>query len=133
LTALQRQRYQMGDPSWWADHETAPASQPVASSPLLGRRLLTADPTWGREQGAAWIADHKVGDAVVMPGTGFLDSALSAAGEVHSGPVQLLDVTLAGSLVLPSDPGSATVRTTTTVRPDGTFVIAGHTEPAPQV
>ncbi|MFE6867295.1 SDR family NAD(P)-dependent oxidoreductase [Kitasatospora sp. NPDC057692] len=125
--AWQRRRYQLGDPSWWADHETAPAPQPAASSPLLGRRLLAADPTWGREQGAAWIADHRVGGAVVMPGTGFLDMALSAAREVHGGPVELLDVTLARSLVLPGDPGAAPVRTTTTVRPDGTFVVAGHT------
>lgn len=123
----QRQRYQLGDPSWWSDHEIAPAPQPVASNPLLGRRLLAADPTWGREQGAAWIADHKIGDAVVMPGTAFLDMALSAAREVHGGPVELLDISLARSLVLPSDPGSAPVRTTTTVRPDGTFVVAGHT------
>ncbi|MEV0639902.1 SDR family NAD(P)-dependent oxidoreductase [Streptomyces sp. NPDC050619] len=123
----QRRRYQLGDPSWWSDHEIAPAPQPAASNPLLGRRLLAADPTWGREQSAAWIADHKVGDAVVMPGTAFLDMALSAAREVHGGPVELLDISLARSLVLPSDPGSAPVRTTTTVRPDGTFVVAGHT------
>ncbi|WP_063798007.1 type I polyketide synthase [Streptomyces sp. 150FB] len=123
----QRRRYQLGDPSWWSDHEIAPAPQPVASNPLLGRRLLAADPTWGREQSAAWIADHKVGDAVVMPGTGFLDMALSAAREVHGGPVELLDISLTRSLVLPSDPGAAPVRTTITVRPDGTFVVAGHT------
>ncbi|WP_345662246.1 type I polyketide synthase [Streptomyces venetus] len=125
--AWQRRRYQLGDPSWWSDHEMAPATQPVPSDPLLGRRLPAADPTWGREQGAAWIADHKIGDAVVMPGTGFLDMALSAAREVSGGPVELLDVSLTRSLVLPSDPGSAPVRTTTTVRPDGTFVVAGHT------
>ena len=123
----QRQRYQLGDPSWWSDHEIAPAPQPVPSNLLLGRRLLGADPTWGREQSAAWITDHKVGDAIFLPGTGFLDMALSAAGEVHGGAVELLDISLLRSLVLPSDPGSAPVRTTTTVRPDGTFVVAGHT------
>ncbi|MCG0283819.1 type I polyketide synthase [Streptomyces sp. PSAA01] len=123
----QRRRYQLGDPSWWSDHETAPPQQPVASHPLLGRRLLAADPTWGREQSAAWIADHRVGEAVVMPGTGFLDMALSAAREVSGGPVELLDTALTRSLVLPRDPGSPPVRTTTTVRPDGTFVVAGHT------
>ncbi|RDG37781.1 type I polyketide synthase [Streptomyces corynorhini] len=123
----QRRRYRLGDPSWWSDHEIAPPSQPVASHPLLGRRLLGADPTWGREQSAAWIADHRIGDAVVMPGTAFLDMALSAAREVHGGPVELLDISLARSLVLPGEPGSAPVRTTTTVRPDGTFVVAGHT------
>jgi acyl transferase domain-containing protein/NADPH:quinone reductase-like Zn-dependent oxidoreductase/SAM-dependent methyltransferase/NADP-dependent 3-hydroxy acid dehydrogenase YdfG len=125
--AWQRQRFQLGDPSWWSDHEIAPAPQPPASNPLLGRRLLAGDPTWGREQSAAWIGDHKVGEAVVMPGTGFLDMALSAAREVHGGPVELLDIAIARSLVLPSEPGAAPVRTTTTVRPDGTFVVAGHT------
>ncbi|MFC9930338.1 SDR family NAD(P)-dependent oxidoreductase [Streptomyces sp. NPDC127190] len=125
--AWQRRRYQLGDPSWWADHEMAPVTQPAPSNPLLGRRLLGADPTWGREQNAAWISDHKVGEAVLMPGTGFLDMALSAAREVSGGPVELLDVSLIRSLALPSDPGSAPVRTTTTVRPDGTFVVAGHT------
>ncbi|MFF1871839.1 SDR family oxidoreductase [Kitasatospora herbaricolor] len=123
----QRQRYQLGDPSWWFDHEIAPAPQPVPSNPLLGRRLLGADPTWGREQSAAWLADHKVGDAIFLPGTGFLDMALSAAREVQGGAVELLDISLHRSLVLPGEPGAAPVRTTTTVRPDGTFVVAGHT------
>ncbi|WP_327358931.1 type I polyketide synthase [Streptomyces sp. NBC_01304] len=126
--AWQREHHRLGGPQWWTDHEMAPAPQPAAPHPLLGRRLRAADPTWGREQNVAWFADHRVGDAVLMPGTAFLTMALSAAGQLTGGPVELLGTSLLKPLVLPLDAEMATPRTTTTLYPDGGFVIASHAE-----
>ncbi|MEV6877810.1 type I polyketide synthase [Amycolatopsis sp. NPDC051128] len=54
-----------------------------------------------------WLAEHAVGDTVLLPGTAFLDLALWAGGQVGSPAVA--DLTLESPLALP---GSVTVQLT---------------------
>lgn len=52
--------------------------------PLLGWRLLDTDITWENTIDPIvlpWLADHKVGEAIVYPGAGFAEMALAAARE----------------------------------------------------
>ncbi len=54
-----------------------------------------------------WLADHAVGDTVLVPGTVFLELALHAAD--HLGHNHVVDLTLAAPLVLP-DTGAVAVQ-----------------------
>lgn len=56
--------------------------------PLLGWRLSSADASWENQLDpsiVAWLADHKVGGAIVYPGSAYAEMALAAAGEWHGG------------------------------------------------
>ncbi|OLF06421.1 type I polyketide synthase, partial [Actinophytocola xanthii] len=67
-----------------------------AEHPILGAAVRLADDggalLTGRLSLAAhpWLADHRVGGAVLFPGTGFLELALRAADEVGCGRVEEL-------------------------------------------
>lgn len=67
-------------------HGTSPASPRRLSRsrlhPLLGYRMNDGDWVWENEldtQTCPSLADHVVGDTVVMPGTGYIEMALAAA------------------------------------------------------
>lgn len=52
--------------------------------PLLGWRVPAAELAWNNTLdpiALPWLADHKVGEAVVFPGTGYVEMALAAARE----------------------------------------------------
>ncbi len=61
--------------------------------PLLGYRLRHQTLSWESQldtQRYPWLADHKVGDAVLFPGAGFIELALAAAQRLRHG--DLLDI-----------------------------------------
>ncbi|WP_410092923.1 acyltransferase domain-containing protein, partial [Streptomyces sp. uw30] len=101
--AFQRERYWLRDAGSGgdarglglkaADHPLLGAAVPVAGSDavLLTARLSTAV--------APWLADHVVGDAVVVPGTALVELALAAADRVDCDRVD--ELTLQAPLVLP--------------------------------
>lgn len=58
--------------------------------PLLGYRLSTAVLTWENQldtHRVPMLADHRVGDAVVLPSTGFAEIALAAAAQWMNEPI----------------------------------------------
>ncbi|MER5936555.1 type I polyketide synthase [Streptomyces sp. NPDC001928] len=101
--AFQRERYWLRDAGSGADarglglkaadHPLLGAAVPVAGSDavLLTARLSTA--------AAPWLADHVVGEAVVVPGTALVELALAAADRVDCDRVD--ELTLQAPLVLP--------------------------------
>ena len=101
--AFQRQRFwpagsaRAGDPAGLglvsAEHPLLGAAVPLADGSavvLTGRLSLRSHP---------WLADHRLGDTALFPGTGFLELAIRAADEVAYGQVE--ELTLATPLVLP--------------------------------
>ncbi len=77
--------------------------------PLLGGAIDLADAAGllltGRLSSAAcpWLADHRIGGTIVVPGTAFVELAIRAADEV--GCAQVEELTLAAPLVLPEQGG----------------------------
>jgi acyl transferase domain-containing protein/NADPH:quinone reductase-like Zn-dependent oxidoreductase/acyl carrier protein/short-subunit dehydrogenase len=66
----------------------------VMEHPLLGYRLPQHDLLWENKLDPyrqSFLADHVVGDAVVFPGTGYIELALAAAKSWHSDRVQQLE------------------------------------------
>ncbi|MEV0643520.1 polyketide synthase dehydratase domain-containing protein, partial [Streptomyces sp. NPDC050619] len=101
--AFQRERYWLRDAGSAgnarglglraADHPLLGAAVPVAGSDavLLTARLST--------DVAPWLADHIVGEAVVVPGTALVELALAAADRVNCARID--ELTLQAPLVLP--------------------------------
>ncbi|MQY14084.1 3-ketoacyl-CoA thiolase [Streptomyces sp. RB5] len=100
---FQRSRY-------WVQAATTPgdlsaAGLAAAEHPLLGAVVSLADSggvvLTGRlaVNAQPWLADHRVGDAVVFPGTGFVELAVRAGDQV--GCELLEELTLQAPLVLP--------------------------------
>ncbi|MGA7487759.1 MAG: SDR family NAD(P)-dependent oxidoreductase [Xanthobacteraceae bacterium] len=57
--------------------------------PLLGSRLQVSKPSWSGEldtAGLSYLLDHRIGDAIIFPGAGYIEMALAAARETF-GPV----------------------------------------------
>ncbi|MGA4838254.1 SDR family NAD(P)-dependent oxidoreductase [Streptomyces sp. G45] len=83
----------------------------AARHPLLGATVMVADSDklvlTGRLSVAAqpWLADHAVGEAVVFPGTGFVELAVRAGDEVGRGRVE--ELTVEAPLALPERGGIA--------------------------
>ncbi|MGI5478710.1 SDR family NAD(P)-dependent oxidoreductase [Streptomyces lavendofoliae] len=75
--------------------------------PFLGRRLSVAEPTWQSPVEATrlpWLADHRIGAAVVLPAAAYLEMAVSAGQLVlDSDPVEIHALTIENALVLPWD------------------------------
>ncbi|MEU9508925.1 type I polyketide synthase [Micromonospora sp. NPDC048170] len=77
-----------------AGHPLLSAAVPVADDRtvvLTGRLSVRTHP---------WLADHAVGGAVIVPGTGVVDMVVRAGDEVDAG--QVGDLTLISPLVLPA-------------------------------
>ncbi|MGW9597241.1 type I polyketide synthase, partial [Streptomyces chartreusis] len=93
-----------------ADHPLLGAAVPVAGSDavLLTARLSTAV--------APWLADHVVGETVVVPGTALVELALAAADRVGCDRVD--ELTLQAPLILPEQ-GSIQIQIALDA-PDGT-------------
>ncbi|HEX7306367.1 SDR family NAD(P)-dependent oxidoreductase, partial [Lentzea sp.] len=101
--AFQRKRY------WLELPETVAAGQTVLSAPtaLLGHKVELADtqelvftgPISPRTH--PWLADHRVGSALVLPGTTFVELAVAAAAE--TGCDLLEELVLERPLVLAED------------------------------
>jgi malonyl CoA-acyl carrier protein transacylase len=119
---FQHQRYWLGSvPSGTGD--LTAAGQAAADHPLLGAAV---DLAGGEGEGLlltgrlslpthAWLADHVVGDIVLLPGTAFLELALRAAEQVGAESVE--ELTLQIPLVVPAD-GTVSLQVTVS-GPDG--------------
>ncbi len=93
----QRERYWNGNAHTWA---------PPIEHPLLGERVRVTQPTW---QGAIeperlpWLADHRVGENVVMPAAAYVEMALAAGRRVLEGALEVTDLEIPRALVVPED------------------------------
>ena len=85
--------------------------QAAAGHPLLGPSFTVANQPdarfWGCEldvRSLPYLADHRVGEQVVLPGTAYVEMALAAAKEAHAaGPYCIEQVTFERMLVLPAE------------------------------
>ncbi|WP_409180781.1 SDR family NAD(P)-dependent oxidoreductase [Amycolatopsis sp. VS8301801F10] len=91
---------------WLAQKEIRRSTHPVLDPPVelagagelvLAGRLSTAE--------APWLADHRVLDAVVLPGTAWLELALTAGAAARCPAVK--ELTLERPLILPNDATAA--------------------------
>jgi len=101
--------------TYWLEHRPAAPTDPAAfglagvGHPLLGAGVALADGAGHVYTGRlgldthSWLADHAVGETVLLPGTGFVELALRAGDEV--GCPWLDELTLAAPLIL--EPGAA--------------------------
>ncbi|MEU7168141.1 SDR family NAD(P)-dependent oxidoreductase [Streptomyces morookaense] len=124
----ERSRHWNGAPELW----TRGCGDGTLDHPLLGERAALAEPAWHGpfEPGPVpWLADHKVGDAVVMPAGGLAGMVLEAGRRVHEKPVEILHLTIPQALVLPFDAADTRRLEIQTLlsRRDGTVRIASRT------
>ncbi|APU15491.1 type I polyketide synthase [Actinoalloteichus fjordicus] len=102
---FQRQRHWLDIPESSAD--VAAAGLIAAGHPLLGAAVMLADSDGVVFSGRLslrshpWLAEHLVGDVVLLPGTGFVELALRAGDEV--GCSRLHELTIQAPLVLRTD------------------------------
>ncbi|RSS38965.1 SDR family NAD(P)-dependent oxidoreductase, partial [Streptomyces sp. WAC07061] len=102
--AFQRRRYWAEAAAGGADVSAAGLAD--AGHPLLGASVRSADGDryllTGRISlaGHPWLADHAVGDTVLLPGTAFVELAVRAGDEAGCG--QLRELTLETPLALPA-------------------------------
>ncbi|MBX3670089.1 MAG: SDR family NAD(P)-dependent oxidoreductase [Rhodocyclaceae bacterium] len=93
--------------------------------PLLGWRLPELDPAWENTIDPVvlpWLADHKVGGAIVFPGSAYAEIALAAARELRPGDrhcVEQIDIV---APMLFDGEHARTLRVTVSPR-DGSFQV----------
>jgi acyl transferase domain-containing protein/NAD(P)-dependent dehydrogenase (short-subunit alcohol dehydrogenase family)/acyl carrier protein len=103
LYAFQRERYWLQSPASVGD--VAAIGQTAADHPLLGSMVELAGEAGGvftgrlSLEGHAWLADHAAMDAVLLPGTAFLEMALYVGGRIGCEVIQ--ELVLEAPLVLP--------------------------------
>ena len=117
-TAWQRRRH-------WVDAAPRSSARAVAARPrpgevghpLVGARLRSAAiEGWVFESrltpnAPAFLDDHRIGDVVLMPGTGFIEIALAAFTAATGNPATTLnDLDIVGALALADDGEATTVQ-----------------------
>ncbi|MDT0448071.1 SDR family NAD(P)-dependent oxidoreductase [Streptomyces hesseae] len=118
----QRERHWSGTPHSWVRS----SGSGVIEHPLLGERLPAPLPVW---EGAVepvlvpWLADHRVAGSVVMPATGFAETALAAGRAVLGVPVQAEHLDIAAALVVPWADASGVRTQVSLSRDDGVVSI----------
>ncbi|MGW2598850.1 SDR family NAD(P)-dependent oxidoreductase [Streptomyces klenkii] len=123
----QRERHFNGHPDWWLESATGASGR--ARHPLLGVRDSGPDPVWRQrvEPGQlAWIADHTIDDAVVVPGAAYVEMALAAGQEVFEKPVEIAGLAINRALTLPFDDPTMDVYLHTALSRDGAFTISSR-------
>jgi acyl transferase domain-containing protein/NADPH:quinone reductase-like Zn-dependent oxidoreductase/SAM-dependent methyltransferase/acyl carrier protein len=128
----QRERHWNGDTSsWLRSGWLGSGGGTEADHPLLGRRLPSLEPTWVNELSSAQMepfADHRVGDSVVMPATGFATLALEAGRHVLGDAVEILGLELLKGLVF-QESGTQQLQVSVSSE-DGAFRIASRADAA---
>ena len=82
----------------------------MGGDPLLGTALRAGSRDWRATvdpASPAWLADHKVEDAVVFPAAGYVDMALAAGIEAlgEDGPIELADLDILRPLAMEEGAG----------------------------
>jgi acyl transferase domain-containing protein/acyl carrier protein len=103
---FQRERY-------WVETKTpSPAAEPIDGHPLVGRRVTSPRLHESvfqyvvRADHPAFVRDHQVHGTIVFPGTGYLESLLSAARTALGGrPLDLLDVAIRAPMIVDAEAG----------------------------
>ncbi|MEV5238431.1 SDR family NAD(P)-dependent oxidoreductase [Streptomyces cinnamoneus] len=116
LYPWQRERHWNGTPEAWVRS----SGSGVVEHPLLGERLPAPLPVWEAVVEPVlmpWLSDHRVTGSVVMPATGFAETALAAGRAVLDGPVEAEHLDITGALVVPW-PDASRVRTQVSLDPD---------------
>ena len=103
---FQRQRYWIDD----ARLARRTAQWDRSGHPLLGKRLqLPGTDEIRFESGIGmllipWLADHRVFDAAIFPGSGYLEMVLAAGADVSSDkPFSIRELTIEQALILPEE------------------------------
>ncbi len=129
--AFQRKRY-------WIDaranrDEVTAAGLTSAGHPLLGAAVALADSNGvvltGRlsVETHAWLAEHRLGDIVTVPGTAFLELVVRAGDQIGSGRIE--ELTLGSPLVVP-DRGGVQVQVAVGAAGEKDFrVVTVHSRP----
>ena len=123
----QRERHWNGDSSSWRDSDGAGP----ADHPLLGRRLPSLEPTWVNELSSTQrdrFRDHRVGNTIVMPATGFVTLGLEAGRRVLGPNVEIVGLDIQKALVF-HDGGAQQLQVSVSSE-DGTFRIASRADAA---
>ncbi|HEY3708380.1 MAG TPA: SDR family NAD(P)-dependent oxidoreductase, partial [Amycolatopsis sp.] len=126
--AFQRKRY-------WLDaranrDEMAAAGLTSAGHPLLGAAVALADTDGvvltGRlsVETHAWLAEHRLGDVVTVPGTAFLELVVRAGDQVGAGRIE--ELTLGSPLVVPDRGGVQVQVTVGAAGDDGLRAVTVH-------
>ncbi|RKN11896.1 type I polyketide synthase [Streptomyces radicis] len=108
---FQRRRYWLSPDSGAGD--VSAAGLVAAEHPLLGAAVAMASADEVLFTGRLslrthpWLADHRVGDVVLLPGTAFVELAVRAGDEVGCGRVE--EITLQTPLILPAQ-GAARIQ-----------------------
>ncbi|MEV4740694.1 SDR family NAD(P)-dependent oxidoreductase [Streptomyces sp. NPDC049555] len=121
----QREPHWNGDPDAWS----RTCGDGRVDHPLLGERAATAEPVWhGPFEPARvpWLDDHRVGGAVLMPATGYLEMMLAAGRRVLDGPVEIGRLAVPAALVLPFDEDRQVELQTALAPDDGVVHIASR-------
>ncbi|WP_434419163.1 type I polyketide synthase [Nannocystis pusilla] len=109
---------------WIAPTRAAAVGKVHGAHPLLGGALRSSlDRTWFWERSldlhaAPYLADHRLGDLVLVPGAEFIAMALAAAEVVGAGAHALVDLALHSPAIVPDD-GSLQLQTVLRADPDG--------------
>jgi myxalamid-type polyketide synthase MxaB len=104
---FQRSRYWLAPPQ--AQKKAATLANRPGLHPLLGQRLrssLIKETVFETEISAdspSYLNDHRIFEAVVYPGTGYLEMALAAAASLGPGPHTLESVSIHSALALAED------------------------------
>ncbi|MCC7360824.1 MAG: type I polyketide synthase, partial [Anaerolineales bacterium] len=130
---FQRERY------WFKSKPVLPALEPPARRTLLGTRLrspvMSAAVFEAVNSAAspAFLADHRIGPTVVMPGAGYAVLMLAAARQVFPArAVELSDMQFVGAMLLPDGHACATQVIVTPAGPDAARLqVYSRPEPAP--
>jgi acyl transferase domain-containing protein/nucleoside-diphosphate-sugar epimerase/acyl carrier protein len=131
--AFQREHYWVQAPVKAGDVEAAGLAD--AGHPLLGALVPSPDSEslvfTGRLSASTqpWLADHRVGDSIFFPGTGFVELAIRAGDQV--GCDVLRDLTLEAPLVLPGGGGVALQVVVGTPADDGTRPVSVYSQAEP--
>src|SRR5919108_84539 len=132
-TAIRLPSYPFQADSHWRESETTRRIRIGRSNhPLLGNRLDVPKPSWSGALDMAslsYLVDHRIGDAIIFPGAGYVEMALSAARETF-GPVPCVveDIEFQKFLVL--DEGAAPLAQVALDPATSEFEICSRSEPS---
>ncbi|MBL8348625.1 MAG: type I polyketide synthase [Rubrivivax sp.] len=130
---FQRQHYWQDLGDGRPARERAATSRRPAVHPLLGARLPSPLPIFENSLDLAhapWLADHRIFDFTLFPGTGFLELALAAGRQALPGEaIEIGGLALREALALPEQ-GMVQLQVIATPQAGGSHLVQVHSRPA---